>query len=53
MELADENRKLKRQVLKLKMHMHVLVATPTSKTAQRLKYVHGGGIFSDTIINLN
>jgi hypothetical protein len=50
-ELEAELRRIQRKNIRLKMHMEVLVSTPYSKTAERIRYT-SGKVFDDSIINL-
>ena len=51
--LNDELNRLRRNNLRLRLHMEVLTSTPECKKAEKIRETYGEKIFNESLIHLN
>lgn len=52
-DLTDELNRLRRNNLRLRLHMEVLASTPECRTSEKIRETYGDRVFNDSIIHAN
>lgn len=51
--LYDELKRLRRNNLRLRLHMEILASTPECRTAEKIRETYGDKLFNNSIIHVN